>query len=187
MDSTDLVTEMSKISPKELNKLVELSQKKRGDLLVNNIPVSEIEKLKIIYDKYMNGQTLNCEVDLPLKISVKIQAEHEYGHPADWDVSLNAEKASFLAREFFSLVEDGLKSTFLDDSCCLETLVPGAEQACVEESKHYREYQNALDDFEEKYSVSPFIFLQSKKDHRLTLQLKAAFDEEDHLQIWSAD
>jgi len=58
-------------------------------------------------------------------------------------------------------VKEYLNQSFIDDVYSLETLIPGAEKACAEESNNYKIFRNACLDFEEKYQIDPYVFLEN--------------------------
>ena len=153
-----LAFELAKISPKELKELVQEAQELRAASLKGKIPAKAIQNLQDIWRAYRDGQTLICNVNLPLTISVTIQAEHEYGHPKDWSVGLQ-DGATKLARDFWEHFADPIKDRLIDDPFVLETLVPGAGEACDKESANYKKFRKVLDQFEDDYEVeaSPYL------------------------------
>jgi len=154
----NLIEKMAQLSPKDMELAIKLAKEERFRLLKEKAN-DDIKKLKDIYLKFKKGQTLNYNFNLPLTLNVTIQAEYEFGHPSDWKIDIRSKDASVL--KFYELVKEYLNQSFIDDVYSLETLIPGAEKACAEESNNYKIFRNACLDFEEKYQIDPYVFLEN--------------------------
>lgn len=125
---------------------------------IESIPPALLDSFKELYKRFREGQTFSIKFTLPVELEVKVSAEHEYGHPSDYKLRIDAEKSDRpeQAKWFVDTFSESLKYPLMDDPFCLESLTGEIGRACAEETDIYSQLQSLRRQIRDRYQVEPF-------------------------------
>jgi len=151
-----LIDQLAELPDDVLETAVKFAKKKRAQALKDRIPKAQIESMQTKYKRFVQGQVTSFVVKPEIMVTIKVQAEHEYGSIADYKFELVNDKDR-RAKALFELVFDDV---YFDDPHVLTKLEPHLDTMMEQETAAHDSWEDDYRHILNEFGVDPFEFLK---------------------------
>lgn len=159
-----LIDQLAKLPDDVLDTVTKAAKSKKVQALKGRIPKEQIESLRNKYKRFCAGQTISFIVKQEVCVTIKVQAEYEFGSIADYEFKLvNDDDAR--AKALFDLVYGGL---YFDDPLLLTKLDPNINNMLKQETDAHRAWEKDYFHIRNEFGVDPWVYLKDSDlcEHR---------------------
>lgn len=161
----DVVEALAALPIGEIENIFKDVKRQHLEIRKSKVPADLVEKFKIAFEALSKGQNFTFKFTIPLKIELVVKADHEFGHPSDWQIkilseeSTDSEKASWFEETF----KEAILHVLTEDPFCLERLAPDVLKACEDETKAFKSLQAIRWEIRDKYGIEAYDLLEENQ------------------------